>query len=111
MKGDKRSLCCGFAERQGLHLAFTDLWPWHNGRFSCAQPMKNLTTRGEQTMKNLTTREVSERCDAPDWLVRRVVDAIDPPFDRFGPYRIIPENRLAEVKKAIKKRRSGQSLM
>ena len=60
-------------------------------------------------MKYLTTREAGELCDdKPEWLIRRIVDALEPPVERFGNKRMIPADRLPEVKKALEERDSKQ---
>ena len=58
-------------------------------------------------MKYVTTREAGELCDGkPEWLIRRVVDSLDPPVERFGNKRMIPADRLPEIIKAIQDRRA-----
>ena len=60
-------------------------------------------------MDFLTTREVGELCDhEPEWLIRRVVDALDPPVRRFGHKRMIPKNRLPEIQQALAGRRGSK---
>jgi len=48
---------------------------------------------------NLTTRDVG--LNQPEWLIRRVVDSLMPPVERFGNNRLIPSARLDEVRVAV----------
>ena len=52
----------------------------------------------------LTTREVGELLDQPEWAVRRVVDALLPPVEKFGHKRLIPAVRIHELETALKNR-------
>ena len=57
-------------------------------------------------MSYVTTREAGELCDgAPQWLVRRIVDRLDPPVGRFGNKRMIPAERLPEILKVVRGQR------
>lgn len=55
----------------------------------------------------LTTREAGDEVGRPEWFVRRIVDSLNPPVDRFGHKRMIPRERLAEIRKAIDERQQG----
>jgi hypothetical protein len=50
---------------------------------------------------NLTTREVGQLYRQPEWLIRRLVDEILPPFEKFGHKRLIPRQRLPEIQAAL----------
>jgi len=51
-----------------------------------------------------TTREVGDICDQPEWLIRRVADELDPPVSRFGHKRMIPADRVSEIKERLSQR-------
>lgn len=53
------------------------------------------------TPEFLTTRQVGDLVDQPDWLVRRIVDALAPPVEKFGHKRMVPRVRLPEIRRAI----------
>lgn len=59
-------------------------------------------------MKPLTTRQVGELLQAPEWLVRRIVDALPQPVDKFGHKRMIPTERVPEIKAAIEAKQSAR---
>ena len=52
-----------------------------------------------------TTRQVGDLLHEPEWMIRRVVDALQTPVPRFGGKRAIPAARLAEIAEAVKQRR------
>ncbi len=51
-----------------------------------------------------TTREVGEIYQEPEWRIRRIVDRLQPPVDRFGLKRMIPAVRLGEIADRLKQR-------
>lgn len=51
-----------------------------------------------------TTRQVAQLLGRPEWLVRRVVDKLSSPVDRFAGKRVIPAGRLVEIAEAIRRR-------
>jgi len=55
----------------------------------------------------LTTREAGDLCGKPEWLIRRIVDALNPPVGRFGHKRMIPAERLPEIMVAVTARRQS----
>ncbi len=57
----------------------------------------------------LTTREAGDEVGKPTWLIRRIVDSLTPPVNRFGHKRMIPRDRLPEIRKAIDQRKQGAS--
>lgn len=59
-------------------------------------------------MKPLTTREVGEIVGQPEWLVRRIVDKLAPPVEKFGHKRMIPPARLPEIQTAITARQNAK---
>lgn len=52
----------------------------------------------------LTTREVADIYLVPQWRIRRIVDAMQPPVDRFGLKRMIPAGRLVEIASRLQAR-------
>jgi len=64
--------------------------------------------------RHLTTREVGSLLDQPEWFVRRIVDALSPSVERFGHKRLIPSDRVTEIKAAIDqhlRRREGRKVV
>lgn len=59
-------------------------------------------------MKLLTTREVGEIVGQPEWLVRRIVDHLAPPVEKFGHKRMIPLSRLPEIQTALAARKHAK---
>ncbi len=56
-------------------------------------------------MTVLTTRQVGEKYGGiPEWTMRRVVDSLEPPVERFGLKRMIPVERLPEIERALRAR-------
>ena len=51
----------------------------------------------------LTTRQVGELYQEPEWRIRRIVDHLHPPVDRFGLKRMIPADRLGEIAARLRK--------
>lgn len=62
-----------------------------------------LTAEGD-IQRFFTTREVGELYDQPEWLVRRIVDELDEPVDRFGLKRMIPAAFLPQIGDALRAR-------
>lgn len=56
----------------------------------------------------LTTREVGDETGKPEWLIRRIVDSLSPPVNRFGHKRMIPRDRLPEIEQALAEREAEQ---
>ena len=52
----------------------------------------------------LTTREVGDIYQEPEWRIRRIVDRLHPPVDRFGLKRMIPAGRLGEIADRLRER-------
>lgn len=48
----------------------------------------------------LTTGDIARETGKPIWLVRRRSDQLEN-LPRIGPYRVIPESRLPELKKLL----------
>ncbi len=53
----------------------------------------------------LTTREVGELYQSKEWTIRRIVDGLNPPVDRFGHKRMIPAGRLGEIAERLQERK------
>ncbi len=54
----------------------------------------------------LTTGDVCRITLQPEWAVRRVVDSLEPPIQKFGQNRMIPRGRLTEIKRLLRKRKT-----
>jgi hypothetical protein len=50
---------------------------------------------------NLTTRDVALLLNRPEWFIRRIVDSLSPPVERFGNKRVVPLARMSEIREAI----------
>mgnify|MGYP001493797572 CR=1 FL=1 len=57
-----------------------------------------------------TTRQVGEMHQAPEWEVRRIVDQLEPPVDRFGLKRMIPDERVGEIAARLRHRQPGEAI-
>jgi hypothetical protein len=52
----------------------------------------------------LTTRQVGEIIGRPEWLIRRVVDSLDTPVQRFGHKRMIPAAMVEVIRDEVERR-------
>ena len=59
-------------------------------------------------MRFLTTRQAGEFCGAPEWQVRRIVDRLGQPVERFGLKRMIPASLLPAIAEAINEKRGDE---
>lgn len=59
---------------------------------------------------HLTIPQIAARLGQPDWLVRRVVDALPEPVPRAGQYRLVPAGRVDEIARAIEQRHKGEAV-
>jgi len=50
---------------------------------------------------HLTVGEAARLLNAPDWRVRRIVDALDVEIPRAGRYRMIPRQLLGKIQKRL----------
>lgn len=52
-------------------------------------------------MKHFTTGELAGRWNVPGWRLRRVLRAMMPDGPKAGRYRLVPDDRLPDVKAAL----------
>ena len=57
----------------------------------------------------LTTQQVAEIVGEGPWTVRRVVDGLGKPIERFGAKRMIPPDMLPEIAEAIRNRKGRKN--
>jgi hypothetical protein len=66
---------------------------------------KHPTHPGTEAMpRYLTTAQVATIFGQRDTYIRRLVDQLKPPVDRFGLKRMIPRRRLAEIEEILRSR-------
>jgi len=53
----------------------------------------------------LTTGQIAHRLNAPEWLIRRLVDRLEPRPTRLGPHRQIPQSRIPELEALLLRHR------
>jgi len=56
----------------------------------------------------LTTRQVGDIIGCPEWLVRRVVDSLGEPVQRFGHKRMIPGDLIGRIQAEVSRRQAMQ---
>jgi hypothetical protein len=54
---------------------------------------------------HMTVREIADALGYPAWLVRKIVDALDPQCLRVGQYRAVPREMLGQIQAKLAKRR------
>ena len=50
----------------------------------------------------LTTREAGDLLNAPEWRIRKIVDALDEPVERFGHKRMITAEHLPRIAEVLR---------
>ncbi len=54
-------------------------------------------------MASSTLGDLSRRWHLPTWKLRRAADALNPPLPRAGGYRLVPQERLDELRAALRR--------
>jgi hypothetical protein len=62
---------------------------------------KRATTPADQF---LTVGQLAERFSIPEWLARRVVDALGADVPRAGLYRLVPRSLLGKIEAELRRR-------